>query len=107
MAALVLELLGALVRAALTTMAGWLMAKGLVTSEQVGRMVEPFTAGIVLMIATVAWSLYAKYKGRVQLNTALASPPSTLQEVQAAIKDGTQAPAAARPDEVPVLTRTL
>lgn len=50
-----MEFLGGIIRTALATVAGGLIADGIVTTDQVNMV-----AGAIVVVATAAWSLYQK-----------------------------------------------
>lgn len=74
------QIIGTLVRTIIVAVAAWFAGHtGInLTESQVGQVAIYLTP----IIATVAWSLVAKYKGRLKFLTALASP-NVLTEHQA------------------------
>ena len=94
------QLIGAFVRAAVVWAAGYLAAHGLTISE---NQTTQFIAWVTPVIATLAWSIYQKYRGRQKLMTALVTPATqTEHQVEAAVSAGA-APSVLTPkNQVPV-----
>lgn len=71
---LFLEFLGALVRFALTGAGTWLVAKHVITAEQSVRFLDGATAGALMLLSSLAWSLWQKLSARLTLKAALELP---------------------------------
>jgi hypothetical protein len=82
---LVSKLLTGLLRQSLTGVAGWLIARGILTQADVSQLI----AGLVMGLGSLAWALYTRYKDHLTLLTALASPSgSSIDDVKAVLKKG-------------------
>jgi hypothetical protein len=92
------EALGSIVRTGLVFLAAYLIKAGIWTEEEAGRYI---TAGVVLIL-TVGWSLWQKYRSRQKLNVALATPHTmTEKAAEAAVARG-EAPSVTTPKaEIP------
>lgn len=75
MTPLLTEILGALVRWALTGIGGWLLAQGLLTHDQYDKLI----AGATAILVTLVWAIWVRYRDRLLLNTALKSPSVTTE----------------------------
>lgn len=64
------EALGAILRWALTGLAGWFVSHGIWTADDAAKYVAAAAIGIL----TLGWSLWAKYRNRLKLVTALSEP---------------------------------
>lgn len=83
MSPLVSEFIGAIIRWALTVFLTWLATHGVLTSEQVERMANPFTAHLLAGAAValpLAWSLRAKWVGRLKLLAAQLLPAHATED---------------------------
>lgn len=77
------SVIGSIVRWALTGVFAFLVSKGVIKPEDS----ELLLVGIAGGVAILAWSLWQKYKSRLQVVTALALPPtSTDKDLRSAIK---------------------
>jgi putative Mn2+ efflux pump MntP len=77
--------LGTLLRGVIMTLAGWLVARGMLPQGSV----EEWVGGAVLVVLGLAWGVYQKYASQVQVMTALQSPAGlTPAELKAKISDG-------------------
>jgi hypothetical protein len=81
----------AIVRHALTATSGMLISRGFITADQSGQMVE-LGVGLSMLLITIGWSIYHKYKSKQVLNVALANDPSTEQEAAAQVSQGVGVP---------------
>jgi len=79
MTALLLEMLGAIFRAGLLFLSGWFVQRGIWTADQADRFSTAASVWAAAAILAVAWSLWAKYKNRVKLLTALDAPAGTTE----------------------------
>ena len=77
---LLLEFLGAVLRFALTGIGAWLVAKGVITPEQAARFTDAAVAGGALMLVSLGWSLWAKYRTRLKFLGALKLPAGASEE---------------------------
>lgn len=77
------ESIGSIVRTILAALSGYLVQQALISEAQS----QQFMIAAVPFLSALIWSLYQKYKGRVRLMTALASPmpmsENTLEKVVA------------------------
>lgn len=79
------QILGTLVRALVVWLAGVLAARGIVVSDDQTMQV---VAWLTPLVATLAWSLWQKFRGRQKLLTALgASKIMTEAEVEKRVAD--------------------
>jgi hypothetical protein len=69
------EALGAILRWALTGLAGWFVSRGIWSADAASQYVAATAIGLL----TLGWSLWAKYKTRLKFVTALASPEWTTE----------------------------
>jgi hypothetical protein len=78
------EAVGAILRAGLQVLAGYLVTRGIWTADAA----ETYVAGAAIGLLSLGWSLYQKYGMRSKLVTALSSPQgSTENNVKALIGD--------------------
>jgi hypothetical protein len=97
-------ILTAAVRAVLQGLAGWLIAKGLLTPEQDFSNNVEIIGGIVTFLVTLGWMAKVKVDERRKLNTAAASDKAvTLDQVERKVQSGTFAPAMTPTNQVPVI----
>lgn len=76
---------GSLTRFALAGAVGWLVKKGVID----GKLGDDLLVAAVIAIPTLIWSLWQKYKDRLQFVTALGLPAgSTERDVKAVIDRG-------------------
>lgn len=68
--------IGSVVRFALSSVAGWMISKGVLTPEQVDYLIAGIATGVIALV----WSLWAKYRGRLKLAVALESPANSSLE---------------------------
>lgn len=93
---LLVDILGAAVRWALTLAASWLVQHQFLAADQsstfVSRFLPLLTSKITMgaaLLAPLAWSAVQKIRARIRLNTALELPAgSTAHDVTAAVKSG-------------------
>lgn len=92
MGPLLLDILGTWVRAALVALSTYLIQHHIVTADQGDRLMTELFTHIMLTapaLAAVAWSMWAKYKGRIRFLTALEMPSGTSEsKVKAIVADG-------------------
>jgi hypothetical protein len=95
---IVQEAAGAIVRAALFILAGYLVKAGIWTEDEAAR----YVGAAALFVLTLGWSLWQKYKSRTKLVTALASPvPMTENQAAAKVSHGTTPSTLTPKDEIP------
>jgi len=83
---LLVEALGAIVRAGLNVCAGWFVAHGIWAANDA----EKYVGSAALVVLSIGWSLFQKYGMRIKLLTALATPQTMSEnEVQRMVKDPT------------------
>jgi hypothetical protein len=70
---LIRDILETLLRKGLTVVATYLVTVGVLTEGQATEVI----AGLVLVGVSIAWSLYQRYKDRLNFLTALEAPPGT------------------------------
>lgn len=75
------KIVGTLVRSLLTLAAGYLIQHGLLPE---GGSTEFVEAG-VLLVLSVGWSIWQKYRGLLMIQAAKISPPSASMETVKAI----------------------
>lgn len=80
---LLVEALGSVVRAVLNIGAGWLVARGIWTSEKA----ETYVAAGALALIAYGWSVWQKQHMRAKLVTSNALAGVTEREVHAMVKD--------------------
>lgn len=104
MQALLIQILGGLVRLALGGVVTWLVTNGVIQEGQTAQLLTGLTTGLV----ACGWVVWNKIKERRELNTALnTSKPVTLDEVKAMIQAGKGAPATLNPGEVMIGGTTI
>ncbi len=82
------DIIGVGIRAALYTIFGGMISRGVVTAEQVDSWVNEFTIGLAGFAVTVGLSLFQKYRARLFGATALDLPAgSTAEDVKYELKD--------------------
>jgi hypothetical protein len=74
---LIRDILESLLRKALTAGATYLVTIGLLTEGQATEVI----AGLVLVGVSVAWSVWVRYKDRLNFLTAIEAPPGTPERV--------------------------
>lgn len=88
------QALGSIVRWLLTFAAGYLVQLGIWTEEDAMK----YVGAAALALVALGWSLYQKYKSRLTLVTALATPGRASEaEVEQKIKAEKQKPVPALP----------
>jgi hypothetical protein len=91
--------LGSILRWAFTLGAGYLIRAGIWQQQDA----ETYVAALTLALLTLAWSLWAKYRSRVKLLTALQMPKgSTENDMNDCVKRGETPPILTKASEVPV-----
>ena len=94
------EALGSIIRWVLTFLAGWFVQHGIWTANDA----EKYVAGAALAILALSWSLWAKYKSRLKLVTALGSRAAMSEhEVEYKIAAGHSASTTTPKDAVPAI----
>lgn len=94
--------LSSLFRWVLTGAGAWFVQKGILDETQVTEMI----AGAVLALVALAWSLWQKYRSKLELFTVAAMPKgTTLAEAKDSIAAGVSASAGTGSGDVPVLVR--
>lgn len=85
------EVLGAIFRWLIGMAAGWLEARHIITEGQAHTFTADFSQHLVvacLALTPIVWSIWRKVQNRIELQTALNSPPTTEAAVKQTIKDG-------------------
>lgn len=92
--------LGAILRWALTGLAGWLVSHGIWQQAEAASYV--MAASLALL--SLGWELWRKYKGRIKFLTALTMTPGASEaDVKAHLKAGGATPPVSTPvTQVPV-----
>ena len=98
---MVIEFLGVLLRWALTSVGGYLVAHHILTAEQSEQFSSAFAHNAILAlpaVAALALGLWSKYKGRIKFLTALSiHQPATENDVNAKISRGDATPSVLTP----------
>lgn len=80
---LIKGIIGSLVRAGLSGVVGWFVAKGLITGEQGAALIPAAIGGVIV----VAWAVWNKYKIQERISVALGLPQGAgPEELDAAVK---------------------
>ena len=79
---LIVRMVGSLLRLALAGASGWLIDRGVLTTDEWTQ----FVVGLAGVVVAIGWSLWTKYKDHQALVTAAAMAPSTLAEVKEQVK---------------------
>lgn len=69
-------IVGSFVRFGLAALATWLVSQGVWTQAAA----SDYVAGLTLGVVSLAWSIWQKYRGRLQFLTALEAPAGTTEE---------------------------
>lgn len=97
------QFLSAVLRWVLTGAGAWFVQKGILNAGEVDDLI----AGAIIAILALAWSLYSKYKSKVELFTIAAMPKGTsLEEAKQSIASGVQASAGTGAGDTPVLVNS-
>jgi hypothetical protein len=81
----------------------WLVAKGVITSAQSDAYINEFSVGLTVAVAAVAAGLWARFKSRQKLVTAMASPfAMTEADVTRRVAHGLASSVTTPTDEVPL-----
>jgi hypothetical protein len=100
---LLVQFVTAVLRFVLNSVGVWFVAKGILLPNQV----EEMTAGLIVSLIALGWSLYSKYRGKLVENTRAAMPAgATLLDAKEMIASGTTARAMTGADERPRLKET-
>ena len=101
MQALLLQIVGGLVRMALGGAIAMLVSNGVITEGQVPQLV----GGIALALISGGWIAWNKVKERQKLHTALALPPGfTVEQLKEFIAQGKKASALTPEDRLPAVS---
>lgn len=76
--------IGVIIRMALTVFSTWLVSKKLLTPDQATGMLDHVAVGIAGVAATLAWSLWQKYRSKLKFFTALELPANATPDTVAA-----------------------
>ena len=99
---IVTEILGSFIRFALAGAAGILVANGVWTEAQATTFVPAIITGVL----TLGWSVWQKYKSRLKLVTALATPGvNTEADIKEKIVEGGTPSTATPTDQIPRPTK--
>ncbi len=97
---LIQQFLGAVIRWLLTFIGTWMVEHGILTADEMPSMVMGFS----LLLVTLGWSLYQKWKSKREAFTLGAlKQGATLQDAKESIKQGCAASAMTGVDEAPTL----
>ncbi len=98
---LTLKILTGVLRVVLIPVTSWLVAHGILTSDETVQFIAELTSWCV----AIGWAAYAWYKAKQREHTALAFMPGmTPNELTERINAGTTAPATTAGDVAPRLT---
>ena len=75
----------------------WLSSRGIASDAQF----EQLLTGLSIVVSTLLWVAWVKLQDRIKLTTALALEPQSLNELDATLKSGWQAPALTSPHVTP------
>jgi hypothetical protein len=96
-----LEILGVVLRAALSALSGYLVEHHIATADQTDRWTTAIVEHAVLWApgaAALAWGLWARYRGKQKLLVALSSDVKMSEnEVTAIVKSGVPTPTVSTP----------
>lgn len=98
---LIIELVGGFVRWLLTFGSGYLVSRGIWTTDQAEHYVVEITAAVATALAALLWTVWQKYHNRVKIVTALAKSQMTEQDLEEQIAAGVSAPATTPKDARP------
>lgn len=99
---LVVEIVGSILRWLLNIVAAFFVSRGIWTDEQADKYVLATTAALAVLLINLALALWSKYKTRLKLTTALATPfAQTERRLENQIANGVSAPASTPKTEVP------
>lgn len=98
---LFVEAVGAILRWALNIGAGYLVEHGIWSQSNA----ETYVGAAAMVLITLGWDLWQKYRMRLKILTASASAGLSEKQVEAIVKDpATQNPSVTHPkDEVPTI----
>lgn len=89
---IVLEILGVVLRFAMTSLSGYLVTHHILTADQGDKFTDAIVAHALLWAPgglALAWALVVRYRGRIKFLTALESRQGISEaEVKATIKNG-------------------
>lgn len=92
--------IGSVLRFGLAAVFGYFVRKGIWTDAEASTYITAAVSGLLAL----GWGLYNKYKGRVKLLTALATPhPTTEAHVEQMVANGQAPPASLPKDRTPYL----
>ena len=93
--------IGSIIRWLLTFGAGWFITRGIWTEAEAST----YIGGATVAILALLWSLWQKYRSRLKLVTAMATPSRTNERaVEALIADGGAPPASLAKDRTAYLS---
>lgn len=102
MSELMVKVLSGVLRVVLVPITNWLVANGILTSNETVQ----FTAEVASWAVAIGWTVYAWWTAHRRQMTALALPAgSTPNELTMTIKEGASAPMATSPNQSPTLKR--
>jgi len=97
------EYLGSIIRAAMTFLAGYLVTSGVVSESEATTIAGSLT----LVLTTLAWSFYEKYRKRGKLQVALGTMKiMTEAELEEDIRRGRRAKVSTPKTALPQVSRT-
>jgi len=98
------QFLSAVLRWVLTGAGAWFVQQGILDGQQVTEMI----GGLTLAILALVWSLWSKYRSKLELFTVAAMPKgTTLNEVKESIAAGVSASAGTGAGDVPRLVSDI
>lgn len=102
MSEVMVKVLSGVIRVLLVPVTNWLVANGILTSNETVQ----FTAEVASWAVALGWTIWAWWHAHKRQMTALALPAgSTPNELKMTMKQGASAKAATGPDQSPTLKR--
>lgn len=102
---MLIEAIGTIIRWLFAFLSGYLVSHGVWTKDKAEEYATALASAAAVGIASLLWGLWQKYKGRIKLNTALASTaPQSESQLNAKIDAGLSAPASTPKNETPEIT---
>ena len=66
----------------------WMVAKGIITADQSAAYINEFSVGLAMAVIALGLGLWARFKSRQKLVTALSMPATSENVVKQEVKDG-------------------
>lgn len=96
--------IAAILRHLLGFVGAWFVQRGILNPAQADEMI----LGLIVSLVALLWSLWNKYKSKLEFFTAAGSHSKvSLDEVRASIRYGTHAAATTPSDQKPTVTSTF